>query len=924
MPFPVAIGFLSPWLLAGLVALPVLWWLLRAIPPAPIRRRFPAVTLLLGLEDAETTPVRTPWWLLVLRMIALAAIIIGFAGPVLNPGATDSATGPLLIVADASWASATDWQARSTRILSLLGDARRAGRPVAVMALTNPSRDTARIAWRAPPEWVRALAGINPAPWEPDYAPIQTWLDGLSDTRFETVWLSDGLERKGRADLARAFEARGPLSVIETQAPVLAMRPPHIRDQGIAIPLLRSRGAGELDVRVHAFGPDPAGTERHLGQAGATFTSGATTAEAALRVPSEIRNRIQRFALEGAHSAGAVALADDTIRRRKVALIADTRPREGRELVSPVHFLRKALEPTADLIEAGLGDALRANPDVVIMADAAGLSQPDRDALLAWVKQGGRLLRFAGPKLAALAPGMLESDPLLPVRLRAGGRSVGGAMSWGSPRRLRAFAASSPFFGLTIARDVTVSTQMLAEPGPELAASTIAALEDGTPLVTRRASGDGQIVLFHISANAEWSTLPLSGLFLQMLDRLAISTASAAPDAADLGGRLWQPKRLMGAFGNLQPGDNFAPVAGETLAARHLGPDLRPGIYGAGGRRVALNVIAPGRQLGPTAWPANTRVLPLETAPEQSLKALFLSAGLTLLLLDILATLWLSGRLGGSRGGIVAPALALLLVNLASGHADAADQRAIDATRDTVLAYVLTGDARVDQTSRAGLAGLSGMLAKRTAVEPAAPIAVDPETDDLAFFPLIYWPVTETQAPLSQAAYARLNSYLRSGGMILFDTRDADIANFGGATPAGRKLRQIAARLNVPALEPVPRDHVLTRSFYLLQDFPGRYAHTDVWVEAAPKDAKRADGMPFRTLNDGVSPVVIGGNDWAAAWAVSPSGAYLYPVGRGDYAGERQREYAFRFGINLVMYLLTGNYKSDQVHVPALLERLGQ
>jgi hypothetical protein len=142
-------------------------------------------------------------------------------------------------------------------------------------------------------------------------------------------------------------------------------------------------------------------------------------------------------------------------------------------------------------------------------------------------------------------------------------------------------------------------------------------------------------------------------------------------------------------------------------------------------------------------------------------------------------------------------------------------------------------------------------------------------------------------------------------------------------TAAGRRLQRIAAGLDIPPLEPVPADHVLTRTFYLLGDFPGRYQGGTVWVEAAPADAERAEGMPFRNLNDGVTPVVIGANDWAAAWAVDDDGMPLLPVGRGS-TGERQREIALRFGINLIMHVLSGNYKSDQVHVPALLERLGQ
>ncbi|MEC8196103.1 MAG: DUF4159 domain-containing protein, partial [Pseudomonadota bacterium] len=164
---------------------------------------------------------------------------------------------------------------------------------------------------------------------------------------------------------------------------------------------------------------------------------------------------------------------------------------------------------------------------------------------------------------------------------------------------------------------------------------------------------------------------------------------------------------------------------------------------------------------------------------------------------------------------------------------------------------------------------------------------------------------------------------LRSGGMILFDTRDSDVARFGASSPTGRKLQRLAAGLDIPPLDPLPEDHVLTRTFYLLQDFPGRYMSRDVWVEAAPADAEKIEGMPFRNLNDGVTPVVIGGNDWGAAWAVDTRGNTLFPVGRGR-AGERQRELAYRFGVNLIMHVLTGNYKSDQVHVPALLDRLGQ
>ena len=165
---------------------------------------------------------------------------------------------------------------------------------------------------------------------------------------------------------------------------------------------------------------------------------------------------------------------------------------------------------------------------------------------------------------------------------------------------------------------------------------------------------------------------------------------------------------------------------------------------------------------------------------------------------------------------------------------------------------------------------------------------------------------------------------MRGGGVLLFDTLSGDTGATRSGQTANKTLIRLTQGLDIPPLERVPSDHVLTRTFYLLQSFPGRYKEADLWIQASgDHGAEQEEGAPFRRLNDGVSPVLIGGNDWAAACAVSASGRPLYPVGRG-YAGERQRELAFRFGVNLVMYVLTGNYKSDQVHVPALLERLGQ
>lgn len=912
------LAFTTPWLLLGLLVLPILWLLLRAVPPAPVRRRFPGVVLLLGLQDEDSQSDLTPWWLLLLRLLALAAVIIGLAGPVLNPQKQSAGTGPLLIIADGTWADARDWAARQDRITALLDEAAHQGRPAAITTLTDLPIEG--LTFQAADVIAQRVPNLRPQPWLPAQDKLNAFADALTG-RFDTYWLSDGLARDTRADLLTALETHGIVSVFQSPRQIFGLRPPRFEDGNVILSAVRTPVGNETATPVTAIGLDPAGVERQLATVELSFAAGEPVTEAIIELPPELRNRITRFEIPAARSAAAVTLADDALKRREVALIAGNDDREGLELLSPLYYLREALEPTADLIDGTMADILLANPDVIVLADVANLAGAESADILSWIENGGMLLRFAGPRLAASELGRTDEDPLLPVRLRAGGRSVGGAMSWGEPKSLAPFIEDSPFFGLPLPDDVSVTSQVVAQPDPTLAARVIAQLADGTPLVTRRLIGEGQIVLFHVTANAEWSNLPLSGLFVQMLERLAISTSTTALQAEEMAGTTWLPLDILTAAGQFEDGSTLPGVDGSLLATGLASADLIPGIYAGDTRQIAVNVVNNDTTLAPAAWPARIAIEGLSIVRETALKGWLLTAALALLMIDIIASLLVGGRLRGPRADVAAVLLSAMF--LAQPAEAQTDEFAIRATSEVVLGHVLTGDEELDEIAGAGLRGLSSTLFRRTSIEPAAPLGVNIETDELAFFPFLYWPINADQPLPSREAYGKLNRYLRSGGMILFDTRDADTAGFGSGSPEGRKLQAIARTLDIPSLEPIPDDHVLTRTFYLLQDFPGRYASRDIWVEASPLDADLAEGMPFRNLNDGVTPVVIGGNDWARAWATDRSGNRMFPVGRGQ-AGERQREIAYRFGVNLVMHVLTGNYKSDQVHVPALLDRLGQ
>ncbi len=914
------IGFAAPGMLLALLLLPALWWLLRITPPMPRLVRFPPVRFLFGLQSKEETPAAAPLWLILLRLGMAAILILGLAHPLLNPGARLAGEGPLLLVIDDGWAAAGNWPLRQTAMQDVLDRAAREDRPVIVLT-TAPGE-----AGRKPalsevlrPEEARGLASaLEPKPWPADRQAAAAALDKLEGASGRPiVWLSDGLDDAGAQMLAGRLRRLGDLRVLADEAESLPrlLLPPEAGGVEFTATVRRAASPEEQRFRVRAM--DAEG--RVLAAEEAVFAPGETAASVTFPLPLELRNRIVRMEIEGEATAGAVALLDERWRRRPVGLVSASPLDADLSLLDELFYIERALTPFGDVRRGPLDVLVNGGNAAIVLPDSHTMSLAERMVLDSWIRSGGLVLRFAGPRLAEAS-----DDTLVPVMLRRGGRTLGGAMLWTEPARLAPFNGDSPFHGLVIPDDVRIMRQVLAEPSLDLPGKTWARLRDGTPLVTAERRGKGWLVMVHTTANPEWSNLSLSGLFVEMLRRSIAMSQGVAGDAA--GGRPLPPLELIDGFGRPATTSPAAvAIEASSFSAATPGPATPPGFYGSDTARRALN-------LGPAAGPLEPIVLPdglvaqsYGRTGEVNLKPWLLAAALLLLLVDTLATLAMRGLVGGARpprraavtvtvtGGLSAILVAAALLT-ATGDARAQDARdpdarALEATGATRLAYMITGVNAVDAVSRAGLEGLTRVLNRRTAIEAAAPLGVDPARDELAFFSLIYWPVTAEQTPLGPESVARINRYLANGGTILFDTRDS---NFSNATPGAgtQRLRILARGLDIPRLLPVPVDHVLTKAFYLTQDFPGRWAGGRVWVE-----------QPGERVNDGVSRVIVGGNDWAAAWAIDSSGMSIFPV---VPAGESQREMAFRFGVNLVMYTLTGNYKSDQVHVPAILERLGQ
>ncbi len=789
------LSFGAPWILAGLAVLPVVYWLLRVTPPAPRRVVFPPLRLLFGLEAPQETPARTPLWLLALRLLAAALVIVALAAPILGQATKIAGSGPIVLFVDNDWPAAQAWKDRQAAIADTLADAGHEDRPIAIVPTTGATAPVVTLLNAGEAE--RDARELVPQSYLPNRMRAAA---ALAKAKFaatpEIFWLSDGLDDGDAQKVADALSKVGHLKIL-ADAPgkgPLALKSQQSEPDGFLITIARANIEGVREGDIEAQGAHGEG----LAAAHFKFAPGQNETTAKIILPLEVRNETERLVIANLDSAGAVRLLGAGARRRAVEIVSASSAENQQPLLSDVFYLSRALAPYADARKGTIEDALARNVSVLILADIGNVSGADHDRVAQFIENGGVLLRFAGGRMTT------NVDDLVPVKLRVGGRYLGGALAWAAPQHLAPFPDASPFRGLEIPPEVSVSRQVLAEPSVELGEHTWARLTDGTPLVTAAQRGKGWIVLFHVTASPAWSSLPLSGLYVDMLHRLLDLAGGARPsemgtDAA----AVFPPIATLDGFGQLgRPPAEVAPIRGAELTKLRASPAHPAGLYGAEGAQVALNaanddiVLSPMGDLGAASFAySGTSALQLE-AP-------LLALAILILLIDMAISLRLRGLVGIPRNPFATGAMTLLLCLpfILPQPARADDAFDMKAALDTRLAYVVTGLPDVDATSKAGLTGLGMALKARTSYEPQEPMGVDIAKDDLSFFPLLYWPMDPREQDLSPQAISKIADYMRNGGTILFDTRDLTLGPVHGAefarrtdiAPADRQARYASA-----------------------------------------------------------------------------------------------------------------------------------
>jgi hypothetical protein len=652
-----------------------------------------------------------------------------------------------------------------------------------------------------------------------------------------------------------------------------------------------------LPLTIQAFNKN----NRIIEQVETRLTPGEKINPVTLDVPDVIRNDIARIAIKERPSAGTVILMDDQFRRKFIGIV-DTEDEGKTPLIEKDYYLTKALEPYAKLTHGTVDELIAQQIDMIIMPDIGAMPPATLDMVEEWVDQGGLLLRFAGPNMTQNMGG--ADQYLLPVPIRRGGRALDGALTWEKPVRLTEIPEHSPLYGIDIQDDITIKRQLLAEPVSGLSDKSWALLEDGTPLITAARQGNGQIVFVHTTATPEWSNLALSGFYIQMLRRMTELAGHMGTENTARQGGVYQPLLTLNEKGTLtRPAPTNRPIEAGMIESLPVSSIHAPGLYHSAGRSIRFNLGQRIDNFVPMPAPPSSAITRgYENSAQENLLPQILLLAFALFLIDWVIMILMQSRLRFAR--LFSAAMIVILP---------APSYAAQTYADGIyLAYVRTEQPQVNRTVEQGLNVLADTLIRRTSAEPSGIIAIDPNKDELTFFPLIYWPVTKNPPALTTQGLQNMQYYLDHGGTILFDTRDQIATPSGGAmrgmmqSPNASALQNLIGQLNIPPLTPMADDHIISRSFYLLTEFPGRYNNGIIWVEEESKSGR-----------DGVSSVIIGGHDWAGAWAAANDIGSLS-------GGAQQQEMSLRFGVNLMMYALTGNYKADQVHIPHILERLGQ
>ena len=892
------IGFSNIYALFGLLLIPIIWIIVKSFPPVPKSYNFSSFFLLDKIEHDAPKNEKTPLWLVIFRIFFFILIVLFFSKPFIknNSSVTDEKYEKYLIIADTGWSMAKDWHKFKELIQEISQEAEKNKKEILFFHSNLNTYKDLKI-FDTSFALSNYLENLYPQPLQFTKGSLDKLMQDESIFKKSKVFIvSSKFDFQNFNTYYKKFNLINNYSnnyyFINPLDTVLIINNIKVTQDEIICEVLRlgkNNFKQNFFLNVETINNEIIYRNKH------SIKENENNKIINLSFPTEVFNQIKSIKIVGQNHAGAKYYFDDFSKRKNIAILNDNEFYKESPLLSPVYYLKKSLDSKHNIKVGKIDNIIKQEFSTIIIPETGKILNEHNKQLNDWLLKGGNLIRFSGNSLVQEKSNFLPSQDTY-SRIR----NIEGQLTINNKLFISNFEKDSIFAGLQIPQDIIINKQLIFDTYSKQV-NVLAKLNDNTPLVSMKKFGEGKIILFHIGANNDWSNLPISSLFPDMLNRvLLFSKNDNSSNLKNLNlnkeidgfGNLVLPKKIVTL-------DSFDKL--ETVKPSYNTP---PGQYENNQISIALNLSTNINQ-HQSEKIYTSMLSDYSFVSTKDLSSSILKIILTMFILDILLSIMIKNNLNFSR--IFANRNNLLVIVLFFITFIKLDN--ISAS-DTFLAYVKIKNSQINNISENGLETIRNLLITRTSINPKGVIGLDIKSDNIYSYPFIYWPLTKNLLSIKKPEIIKIKNYLDNGGIFFFDIIGFSRKNLNLKEKKFQEIRKFLNEIEANELSIIPKGHTLTKSFYLLNKFPGKWDNKILFVENSNLQYK-----------DGVSSIILGFNNWSKAWAVDDNNLPLFPVVPG---GERQRELSYRFGINIAMYALTGNYKSDQIHSKSILKRLSK
>lgn len=891
------VTFQNPEYFVFLLIVPILWKYFKEGPDRPVLKKFPAIILIAQNTSSDSTPIKKNYLNLLLKTLLVFLITVLLANP---SEKKDFKTKPLIII-DNGWDSGPGWEKINKGINQFLESKK--SNTFTIFPTVASNKNKFNYLFEKKEFEIREyLKGIKPLALKPNYILLSKELPNFVQDDTKIFWFTNHYMNKEKKAFYDSIKSKN-LKIYSSSK----------EDFPIILSLLSqedniySFGLINMNKDLDNFFIDCYDIKQRIiirqkvSQDKIKYDE-QNFGNFSVEIPKEKNDLIYYFKISNSKSVSSVAIKSNYVKKKKIGLVQTNFQDNDNEYFRANFFVRKALESNYDLKSLPLDQLLSPNKSLIISDDFDTTFFGFEERILQWIGEGGTFLKFAGDKFLSHAENNQLSSVLGIIPITKKVISVDGELSFKRNLSIAQISGKSPIRDFEIPKKIKINKYIeIPKNIDNLKLKFWVKLDNGAPLITQRPYEKGNLILVHLPANNEWSNISLSIFFPDLLNKIIqISRGINAEEVQ----QIFKPLKILDALGNLvEPRIDTLNLDSKIFMDSKLTRDNPPGLYKNELGFHGLNISDYLQNEYDYIY------LPKEIIIDDfnSNSSFEIKNFLVLLCLLVFVCETLVNFLGRDflKFKYFNPLKVMFLILIVFSPNIVFANEKLDYLGQTKLAYIQTGVEEIDRINYEGLREISSYISSKTSAILGSPIGLDLEKDEIDYFPIIYISLIKNAKNLNDISLGKLQNFINSGGILLFDCKASFESLF--VEDCLILFKKHYKNLDISAFKKLTSESTLSKSFYLLNSYPGR------------KNEMVYIAYNNQINNDKVLSIVIGNNDWTGAWAKDANNSFLLPLFEND---KEQRDLSFRFGTNIVLYSLTGNYKSDQVHIPEILKRM--